>query len=87
MSSDCILPIKIAVAPDEETILVTGDCPDVVMETFTCKPRTYVLDDSRTYPFMRAFKTYDFSQPPYEEKVAFIFNVKMPEGSKEVCTW
>ena len=83
----CQIPMSFFFQPQQDEIILTGGCPDLVMDTMDCTALSAVMMDPSIYTFTKG-KLYD--KKPSDPAItlrAEIRDVVFPAGMRGICDW
>ena len=86
-NDNCMLPITILRTYQVDEAIITGGCPDNVMETFDCVALAESLVDPNTYTFTKEIRELHMPSASGVELYAILKNVVMPSGLEDICDW
>ena len=82
-----MIPLTISRKFEAEGIIITGDCPELILENFDCLTVVETLVDANTYTFTKEFRELDMPAAAGVTLRSEIKNVKMPPGVQGICNW
>ena len=86
-NNNCMLPLTIERTYQVDEYVITGGCPDDLMEKFDCVALAETLVDPNTYTFTKEIRELHMPSVPEVVLYATLKNVVMPSGIRDVCDW
>ena len=87
VNNNCKMPIQFKLTPQEDESIITGDCPDQLLETIECVAFLALMIDPSTYTFTKEFRDIDLPAELGVTMRAKILNVVMPLNTQGICDW
>ena len=86
-NGSCQIPMNFHFQPDPDELILTGGCPDLVLDTMDCTALSAVMMDPYIYTFTKG-KLYDKKpSDPALTLRAEIRDVVFPAGMSGICDW
>jgi hypothetical protein len=87
VNNNCMMPLTITLAPQEDESIITGDCPAEALEMIDCPAFLAMMIDVSTYTFTKEIREID--QPTAAGVVmrGKLENVVFPLKIQGLCEW
>ena len=86
-NGSCKIPMSFHFQPQEDELILTGGCPDLVMDTMDCAALSAVMMDPSVYTFTKG-KLIDIKpSDPAITMRAELRDVVFPAGMSGICDW
>lgn len=87
VNGDCKIPVSFNFVADNDESILTGDCPEQLMESMDCAALSLLMVDPSIYTFTKEIRDLHLPSDPVVTMKAEIRDVKMPRGTEGICDW